>query len=69
MEDYREVEVRKGPEETEDVSDLGRVRGWGPETESKGNECRSTKIQETFVYNSRETNALLLASWKTLAVY
>ena len=48
MEDYREVEVSK--EETEeDVPGLSRVRGWGPETESKGNECGRTQIQETFV--------------------
>lgn len=48
MEDYREVEVSK--EETEeDVPGLSRVRGWGPETESKGNECGRTQKQETFV--------------------
>lgn len=51
MEEYREVEVRKGPEKTEeDVPGLGRVRGWGPEAESKGNERRRTQIQETFVF-------------------
>lgn len=51
MGEYREVEVRKGPEKTEeDVPGLGRVRGWGPEAESKGNACRRTQMQEIFVY-------------------
>lgn len=51
MEEYREIEVRKGPEKTEeDVPGLGRVRGWGLQAESKGNEHRRTQIQETFVY-------------------
>lgn len=52
MEEYTEVEVRKGTKKIqEDVAGWGRLRGWeGVGRQSKGNEWGKTQRQETFVY-------------------